>query len=68
MSMFRLTIPLCLYSHRMSGGLKELVHLVVLGLQPVGLRPRTSTPNTFARTGYQRFPPRNWDSSLVNIN
>ena len=67
-SMFRLTIPLFMCSHWMSGGLRKRIHLVVLGFQPVELYPRTPIPNTYARTRYLGFPPSSWDSSLVNID
>ena len=68
MIMFKLVIPLSMCLHWMSGGLRERVHLVVLGLQLVELRPWTLTLNTSVRTGYLAFPPRNWDSSLMSID
>ena len=67
MSMFILVIPLSMCSHKMFGGLREQVRLVALGLQQVGLYLQTLTSSTFVRTGYLGFPPRDWDSSLVNI-
>ena len=67
MIVFKLAISLFMCSHRMSSGMSEQVHLVVLGIQPVELRQWTPTSNMLVRIGHLVFPPRNWDSFLVNI-